>query len=120
MTKKTDAISFGLSSSAPGIATARATFVRTVTTNKGKHHRSTHTTELYAAARGSAVPGHSLGMKLTPSKSVIRIVKSLHTKVKVTVVVSFTPSGGAAQRRTFTVTLPKSTARSLRGGAARV
>jgi len=114
--KKTDAVSFGLTASVTGTATAKATFVRTVRTSKGGHRRTTHRSVLYAAASGIAGAGRSLGLKLTPSKSVVRIVKSLHTKVKITVVVSFTPTGGAVQRRTFAVTLPGPKARSLSRG----
>jgi hypothetical protein len=115
VSNKSDAVSFGLTSSVTGAATARATFVRTVKTvsGKGKHHRTAHKTVLYATASGTAGAGRSLGLRLTPSKAVVRIVKSLHAKVKITVVVSFTPTGGAVQRRTFTVTLPKAKARSL-------
>jgi hypothetical protein len=118
VSNKSGAVSFGLTSSVTGTATARATFVRTVRTvsAKGTHHRTTHKTVLYAAAGGTAGAGRSLGLKLTPSKAVVRIIKSLHAKVKITVVVSFTPTGGAVQRRTFTVTLSKLKARSLRRG----
>ena len=116
VSKKTDAITFGIDPSVTGTASVRATFLRTLRTvsGKGRHRKIKviHRTALFATATAEGISAQDAAtLKLTPNRSVLRVVKSLHKKVKVTVVVSFTPTGGVVERRTFAVTVPKWTGR---------
>jgi hypothetical protein len=116
VSKQTDAITFAITPSATGTASVRATFVRTLRTvsGKGRHRKIkvVHRTVLFGTATAKSISAQvATTLKLTPSRSVLRLLKSLHRTVRVTVVVSFTPSGGMAQRQTFVVTLPKLKAR---------
>jgi hypothetical protein len=116
VSKKTDAITCAISASTTGTASARATFVRTLRKVSGKGRRRKikviHRTVLFATATAKGLSAQGAAtLKLAPSRSALRLLKSLHRKVRVTVVVSFTPTGGIAQRHSFIVTLPASKAR---------
>jgi hypothetical protein len=116
VSKTTDAITFAVTAGTTGTASVRATFVRTLrkVSGKGRHRKIKviHRTVLFATATANGISAQGAAtLKLSPSRSVLRLLKSLHRKVRVTVVVSFTPTGGIAQRHNFVVTLPASKAR---------
>ena len=78
---------------------------------KGRHRKIKveHRTVVFATAGARSVSAQQAEMlKLTPSRSVLRLLNSLHKKVRLTVVVSFTPTAGTVQLHTFVVTLPAS------------
>jgi hypothetical protein len=116
VSKKTDAITFAVIASTTGTASVRATFVRTLrkVSGKGRHRRIKliHRTVLFATATAKGISAQGAAtLKLSPSRSALRLLKALHKRVRVTVVVSFTPTGGVTQRHSLIVTLPASKAR---------
>jgi hypothetical protein len=109
---KTDAITLGVLTHAPGVISATATFTETIkhTTGTGKHKktRTTHKTLTYGTAKATSAAGHLSDLTIKASRTAAKLLKE-HQTLHLKLTVHFTPTGGTMNQLVLssTVKAPK-------------
>jgi galactose oxidase len=102
------ALTLELGTTEAGSFTARATFVETleVRSGKGKHQHTqvVRRTVTYAEASGDASGASTMSVRLAPTRKALARLRALHM-LRLTIVVTFTPTGGSASQTTERATV---------------
>ena len=103
-------VTLRLGSSDAGRFAAHATYIEAVEVSGGrdKRRRKVERTMPYGSASGAASAADLASLKLSPTAKALARLKALHT-LHVTIVVTFTPTGGSASESTEHATVTAST-----------